>query len=94
MSIVMVEPVQVKHVAADYKSEVKPIWCPGCGDFGVLSAFYKALADLNMDPAKRCSFRASAAPGGSRRSSRRMAFTACMAVRCRWRRASRWRDRN
>jgi 2-oxoglutarate ferredoxin oxidoreductase subunit beta len=30
---------------------VKPIWCPGCGDFGVLSAFYKALADLNMDPA-------------------------------------------
>lgn len=40
-----------KYTPADYKSEVKPIWCPGCGDFGVLSAFYKALADLNLDPA-------------------------------------------
>ena len=46
-----VEAAPVKYTAADYKSEVKPIWCPGCGDFGVLSAFYKALADLNMDPA-------------------------------------------
>jgi len=51
MGTLMVESVPVKHVAADYKSEVKPIWCPGCGDFGVLSAFYKALADMNMDPA-------------------------------------------
>ena len=32
----------------DYKSEVKPIWCPGCGDFGVLSATYKALATLQL----------------------------------------------
>jgi 2-oxoglutarate ferredoxin oxidoreductase subunit beta len=23
---------------ADFKSELKPIWCPGCGDFGVLQA--------------------------------------------------------
>ena len=22
---------------ADYKSEVKPVWCPGCGDYGVLN---------------------------------------------------------
>jgi 2-oxoglutarate ferredoxin oxidoreductase subunit beta len=47
----MVEPAPVKLSPADYKSELKPIWCPGCGDFGVLSAFYKALADLNVDPA-------------------------------------------
>ncbi|MBI4307291.1 MAG: 2-oxoacid:ferredoxin oxidoreductase subunit beta [Chloroflexi bacterium] len=32
----------------DYKSDVKPTWCPGCGDFAVLSAAYKALADLQL----------------------------------------------
>ncbi len=32
----------------DYKSGDKPIWCPGCGDFGVLSATYKALAALQL----------------------------------------------
>ncbi len=51
MATATIEAAPVKYTAADYKSEVKPIWCPGCGDFGVLSAFYKALADLNMDPA-------------------------------------------
>lgn len=30
----------------DFKSEVKPTWCPGCGDFGVLNAAYTALASL------------------------------------------------
>jgi 2-oxoglutarate ferredoxin oxidoreductase subunit beta len=30
----------------DFKSEVKPTWCPGCGDFGVLNAAYTALAAL------------------------------------------------
>ncbi len=32
----------------DYKSGDKPVWCPGCGDFGVLSATYKALATLQL----------------------------------------------
>lgn len=34
----------------EYKSDVKPIWCPGCGDFGVLSSFYKAVSDLGIPP--------------------------------------------
>jgi 2-oxoglutarate ferredoxin oxidoreductase subunit beta len=34
----------------DYKSEVKPTWCPGCGDFGVLNATYRGLAGLKMSP--------------------------------------------
>lgn len=34
----------------DYKTGVKPIWCPGCGDFGVLASLYKALAELNVEP--------------------------------------------
>jgi 2-oxoglutarate ferredoxin oxidoreductase subunit beta len=35
---------------AVYKSEVKPDWCPGCGDFGVLNSLQKACADLNLEP--------------------------------------------
>lgn len=34
----------------DYKSELKPIWCPGCGDFGVLSALYRALSNIGRPP--------------------------------------------
>jgi 2-oxoglutarate ferredoxin oxidoreductase subunit beta len=34
----------------DYKSELKPIWCPGCGDFGVLQSLYRALATLGRPP--------------------------------------------
>ncbi len=32
--------------ARDYKSDIKPIWCPGCGHYAVLSALTKALAHL------------------------------------------------
>jgi 2-oxoglutarate ferredoxin oxidoreductase subunit beta len=34
----------------DYKSDLKPIWCAGCGDFGVLSALFKAMSTSNLDP--------------------------------------------
>jgi 2-oxoglutarate ferredoxin oxidoreductase subunit beta len=34
----------------DYKSNLKSIWCPGCGDFGVLNSLYKALAKLQLPP--------------------------------------------
>ncbi len=33
-----------------YKSETRPDWCPGCGDFGVLNALVQAVANLNIDP--------------------------------------------
>ena len=31
-----------------YKTDYKPTWCPGCGDYGVLAALYKALAALEL----------------------------------------------
>ena len=34
----------------DFKSELKPIWCPGCGDFGVLQAIYRALSAIGRPP--------------------------------------------
>ncbi len=33
-----------------YKTGVRPIWCPGCGDFGVLNSLYKAFVQLNVNP--------------------------------------------
>ncbi len=42
----------VRRRVSDYKSDVKPIWCPGCGNYAVLSALYRALADLNIPPEK------------------------------------------
>jgi len=33
----------------DYKSDLKPIWCPGCGDFGVLQCVYRALAAIGRE---------------------------------------------
>ncbi|MEJ2208072.1 MAG: 2-oxoacid:ferredoxin oxidoreductase subunit beta [Anaerolineae bacterium] len=41
-----------KLLAKDFKSHVKPTWCPGCGDFGVLASLYQAMARLQLDPAR------------------------------------------
>ncbi len=35
---------------ADYKSELKPVWCAGCGDFGALAALHRAMAKLQLLP--------------------------------------------
>ncbi len=40
--------VQLK--AKDFKGKVSPDWCPGCGDFGVLSCLQKACAELGIRP--------------------------------------------
>ena len=39
-----------KHALADYKRDLKPVWCTGCGDFGVLQSIYRALHELDIDP--------------------------------------------
>ena len=36
----------------DYRSELEPVWCTGCGDFGVLKGLTQALADLEVQPEK------------------------------------------
>src|SRR5437868_15124351 len=39
-----------KLEAKDYKPEIPPDWCPGCGDFGVLNALFQACAELELQP--------------------------------------------
>ncbi len=48
MATTIVEAVPV--TMASLKGKVDPDWCPGCGDFGVLSAFQKALVELQIQP--------------------------------------------
>ena len=57
--------------AANYKSDYKPIWCPGCGDFSVLSSITKALASLQTPPHE------AAVVSGIGCSSRIPAYTTC-----------------
>ena len=42
--------VRVPLTALNYKSDTKPIWCPGCGDFSVLQSLTKAFAALQLEP--------------------------------------------
>ena len=44
------EPVTKAFLAKDFKSDVKPIWCPGCGDFGVVAALERAFVHLGRPP--------------------------------------------
>jgi len=34
----------------EFKTDLKPVWCPGCGDFAVLNAVYRALSDCGCTP--------------------------------------------
>lgn len=43
-------PTDVEISPQSYKTEDHPIWCPGCGDFGVLAALYNSLAGLKINP--------------------------------------------
>lgn len=36
--------------ASPFRNAVKPVWCPGCGDFAVLDALTSALASRSLSP--------------------------------------------
>ena len=43
-------PGPASYSVKDFRSSLKPIWCPGCGDFGVLTALYRALVAIGRPP--------------------------------------------
>jgi 2-oxoglutarate ferredoxin oxidoreductase subunit beta len=55
----------------NFKSDVKPVWCPGCGDYSVLAAVSKAFAKLQLRPEN------VAVISGIGCSSRIPAYTSC-----------------
>ena len=44
------EPDLAPLTAADFKGNVDPDWCKGCGDFGVLNSLKKACVDMGLRP--------------------------------------------
>ena len=44
------ETAEIKYTQKDFKSDVNVRWCPGCGDFAILSCVHKAMAELNIHP--------------------------------------------
>lgn len=36
----------------EYKTNIWIDWCPGCGNFGILTAMINAFKELNLDPSK------------------------------------------
>lgn len=43
-----VESEAIRLKPKDYKSNLKPVWCPGCGNFAVLNALTQAFAELQI----------------------------------------------
>jgi len=33
-----------------YRSDLRPVWCPGCGHYGVLNSFFAAISQLDLPP--------------------------------------------
>jgi 2-oxoglutarate/2-oxoacid ferredoxin oxidoreductase subunit beta len=50
MSTVMPVAPPITFEPKHFKSDLKPIWCPGCGDFAVGQALYRALAAIGRPP--------------------------------------------
>jgi 2-oxoglutarate ferredoxin oxidoreductase subunit beta len=71
MEPLMNAPVATLPSAKDFKSDTKPVWCPACGDYGVLTSLARALADLG------CRREEVAIISGIGCSSRMPAYTSC-----------------
>jgi len=65
------QAVDAPRTAQSYKSGYKPIWCPGCGDYSVLSSVMRAFAKLDLAPEN------VAVVSGIGCSSRIPAYTSC-----------------
>jgi 2-oxoglutarate ferredoxin oxidoreductase subunit beta len=73
----MTEPI--KLTAADFKSDYKPIWCPGCGDYTVLGSVTKALSLIGRPPHEVAVVSGIGCSRASRPTPPATAFTACTA---------------
>lgn len=40
--------MNTKRKAIEYRNECDPVWCKGCGDYGVLKSFTRAFAELEI----------------------------------------------
>ena len=45
----MTEVLEKKYTHKDYSSDQEVRWCPGCGDYAILTAMQKALPELDVE---------------------------------------------
>lgn len=50
MSEILERPTAAPLSPKDYATDMEVRWCPGCGDYAILKAVQKTLADLEADP--------------------------------------------
>lgn len=48
----MTDIAEPKRTKKDFASDQEVRWCPGCGDYAILNAVQKYMADAGKDPAK------------------------------------------
>ena len=48
--VVQAKPERARLTVKEMKGLVDPDWCPGCGDFGVLTGLKQAIAELGLYP--------------------------------------------
>ncbi|MCP4547387.1 MAG: 2-oxoacid:ferredoxin oxidoreductase subunit beta [bacterium] len=46
----MSDATEKNHTVGDYKRDLKPVWCTGCGDYGVLQSIYRSLNAMDLEP--------------------------------------------
>ncbi|NDP21895.1 MAG: 2-oxoacid:ferredoxin oxidoreductase subunit beta [Paludibacter sp.] len=44
------ETTKIQYTAKDFKSDQYVRWCPGCGDYAVLSSLQKVMAEIGIPP--------------------------------------------
>ena len=66
MSIGTNAPQASRHTKKDFESDQDVRWCPGCGDYAILSTVQKMMPDLGVPRENVASSRESAAPVASR----------------------------
>ena len=50
MTTVITPPTEKKRTADDFASDQEVRWCPGCGDYAILKAVQRTLAELGSQP--------------------------------------------
>lgn len=66
----------------EFRNNVKPNWCPGCGDFSIQAAIQRAAANVGLEPENLAVVSGIGCSGRIPVISMHMASTAFTAVRC------------
>lgn len=79
---------------ASFQNQVKPNWCPGCGDYAVQMALQQAAVKLNLEPHQLALVSGIAAAAVSAVIYTPTACIQLMAVLCLLPRALSWQTLN